>query len=119
MDVSLNEGLAKIQLEPGNTVTVDQLRKLVENNGFTPKEAHVAVGGKVTSRADTLHLEVSGLDRSYQLSLAPESKKSKEQLAAQVNRTLLIQGIIPDPKQEKGRVLKVLDFESINERSSK
>jgi hypothetical protein len=119
VNVSLNEGLARVELEPGNKVTLDQLRRLIENNGFTPRQAHVRVTGRVVSANGILHLEVTGLDVSYPLIPAPESGKTKEQLESQLNRTMLGHGVIPDPQEEKrDRVLNALNFESHEDRSS-
>lgn len=64
--VSLNEGVAVVALTPGSTTTVESIRKVIRDNGFTPKAAQVVVTGKLV-RADGVNwLEASGLPR-YQL----------------------------------------------------
>lgn len=49
--VSLNEGVAVIALAPGSTTSIESIRKVIRDNGFTPKAAHVVVTGKLV-RAD-------------------------------------------------------------------
>jgi hypothetical protein len=60
VNVSLERASAEIQLRPGNTITLDQLRTIIKNNGFTPKEATVSVVGKLIERSGQPALEVTG-----------------------------------------------------------
>jgi hypothetical protein len=60
VNVSLERASAEIQLRPGNTITLDQLRTIIRNNGFTPKEATVSVVGKLIERGGQPALEVIG-----------------------------------------------------------
>ena len=45
VDVSLNKGLARVTLKPGNTVKPQDFWEAVRRNGFTPKETRVLVRG--------------------------------------------------------------------------
>ena len=65
--VSLNEGLATIQFAPTNHVSIDQVRKAIRSNGFTPRQAEVRVAGLLVSEGDSLLLKVSGSDDAFAL----------------------------------------------------
>jgi hypothetical protein len=47
--VSLNEGMTVLDLKPGNTVTLAELRAIIKNNGFVSKEATVIARGSVSN----------------------------------------------------------------------
>ena len=44
--VSLNEGLTIVDLKPGNTMTLAELRLIVKKNGFATKEARIIARGE-------------------------------------------------------------------------
>lgn len=46
--VSLNDGYAEVTLAPGSATSVAQIRQLIIDNGFTPKQAHVQIEGQLT-----------------------------------------------------------------------
>ena len=60
VNVSLEKASTDIQLRPRNAVTLEQLRSIVRNNGFTPKEAIVTVAGRLIERGGQPALEVTG-----------------------------------------------------------
>jgi copper chaperone CopZ len=95
--VSLNEGLARIVLKPKNTIRLEQLREVVEKNGFTPKEARVAVRGEIVSVDGHLYLKVMGLNQRYTLSAGPKAEKTEDELKKMVGKTLLVEGMIAPP----------------------
>ena len=43
--VSLNDGYAEVTVAPGSAVSLDQIRRIVRDNGFTPKEARIDLEG--------------------------------------------------------------------------
>jgi hypothetical protein len=47
--VSLNDGLTILDLTPGNTTTLAELRHIIKNNGFVSKEASAVARGSVTN----------------------------------------------------------------------
>ena len=47
--VSLNEGLTVLDLAPGNTVTLAELRQIIKNNGFVSKDVTVVARGSVST----------------------------------------------------------------------
>ena len=63
--VSLNDGLTVLDLKPGNTATVAELRQIIKNNGFVSKEATAVARGTV---ADERTFVVSGTNERLSLS---------------------------------------------------
>jgi len=54
VDVSLEQGLAKIQLKPENKVTLAAIQNIVKRNGFSPKSANVKLRGKLRNHTLTI-----------------------------------------------------------------
>jgi copper chaperone CopZ len=69
--VSLKEGLATIQLAPANRVSVEQIRKAIRSNGFTPRAAEIRVAGVLVAQDDELILRAPGSEDAYVLRDAP------------------------------------------------
>ena len=65
--VSLKEGLTVLELTPGNTVTLAQLRQVIRNNGFVTKEAQVVAAGTVSTTGGAVVFEVAGSRERYTL----------------------------------------------------
>lgn len=111
--VSLNEGVAIVTLKPNNTVTVDQVRKIVRSNGFTPKETDIRVSGKLVERGGRPALEVSGLGFTYLLKDHHDAQGKVAQLQKQPQaKEVTLRGHVPegpetDPNQPP--VLEVLE----------
>jgi hypothetical protein len=63
--VSLKDGLTILDLKPGNPVTLMELRQIIRNNGFVPKEAIVSARGSALN--DTTFV-VSGTNERLTLS---------------------------------------------------
>lgn len=99
--VSLNEGLARIRLNSGNKVRLEDLRKAIENNGFTPKEARVTTQAQLVSTNGKLQLKVTGIERIYAVVVAPKAQTSQKELQAAVGKTVVVEGIIQPPKDKK------------------
>jgi hypothetical protein len=68
--VSLKEGLTVLDLKPGNAVTLADLRLIIKNNGFVPKEAAVFARGQPDER-DAATFVVSGTNERLALSSPP------------------------------------------------
>ncbi len=60
VNVSLERASTDIQLRPGNSITLEQLRSIIKNNGFTTKEATVTVDGNLIERGGQPALDVTG-----------------------------------------------------------
>jgi len=65
--LSLEEGSADIKLKPGNTISLGQLRRLIRDNGFTPRDAEVTARGKLAERGGGPAIEVTVIEVVYRL----------------------------------------------------
>lgn len=103
--VSLNDGVATLKLKPGNTVTVDQVRKFVLSNGFTPKEAEVVASGKLVDRDGRLALDVTGTDVVYLVQLPKTDAGVSPLKNDDVGKVVTLRGRIPETAdaEAKGR----------------
>lgn len=80
--VSLNDGYASLTLAPDNTVTMEKIRQVVEENGFTPKDATVVIIGTVErDNGDQWVLKTSA-DQVYALNPASGNKALRRKLQA-------------------------------------
>lgn len=95
-EVSLNEGRARIVLKPGNPVRLEQVRKAVNEQGFTPKEARIKAVGELTTTNGRLQFKVSGSNEVFPMAEAPHAPWRK-----QVGETVMVNGIIAAPRDEK------------------
>ncbi len=98
--VSLNEGRAVIQLRPGNTVTMAQIRQGVTRNGFTPQQAAVSGEAEVMAKGDTLQLRISGTNDVYEPAGTPNGDVL-QQLRTRVGQRVVMEGVVPAPKDDR------------------
>jgi copper chaperone CopZ len=105
VDVSLEKGLARVTMKPGNSTTLKQLRDAIAKNGFTMKGAQATVIGKIMSGGQ--ELQVSGSDDVLKLLPAQQGK------AGISNGTVKATGEIPEAP--KGKLPDTLKYESLTE----
>ena len=60
VEVSLERASADVHLRPENHVTLPQLRKIIKDNGFSPREAAVTVIGTLVERGGKPALSLTG-----------------------------------------------------------
>ena len=77
--VSLNDGLTILDLKPGNTTTLAELRQVIKRNGFVSNEATAIARGRVGSADKTF--SVSGTGEELLLLTPPNKKGDDWQLA--------------------------------------
>jgi len=107
--VSLNEGMTSIRFALSNRVTVEQIRKVIRSNGFTPKEAEVRVTGVLVSRGDTLTLAVPGADEVYLLQDAPDAEGKLSELRQMGQDTrVVVTGQVPGSSDRPSRAPRTL-----------
>ena len=70
--VSLKDGLTVLDLKPGNTTKLAELRQIIKNNGFVAKEATVVADG--TPAADQKQFVVSVTDELLDGLAAPPER---------------------------------------------
>ncbi|MBI4541363.1 MAG: heavy-metal-associated domain-containing protein [Gemmatimonadetes bacterium] len=98
IEVSLNRGLAVIRFRPDNALTVDQVRQVIQQSGFTPKEAEVRIAGRLTEQQGRLILPVGDRDRGYVLRERPGFDGVLAKLrAAALDREVVVEGLVPEP----------------------
>lgn len=114
--VSLNEGRAVIELEPGNTVTLAQIHERVRRNGFTPQGARVTARARVAARGDALRLEVVGTQESFEVAVIPQGASLTE-LKKRAGQIVVVEGVIPASKNKPPAVIQVNDFKPENGRT--
>jgi copper chaperone CopZ len=100
VEVTLADGQARIELEPGNRVTVEQIRSLVRDQGFTPKQARLRVRGRIAVSDGEPRLAVTGLDRKYAL-LAPAGAQGRmAELRRLAGREVEVEAELPEAAAE-------------------
>jgi hypothetical protein len=97
--VSLKEGVATIQLAPGNRVTLSRIRDAIRSNGFTAREADVRIAGSLVARGDTVVLVVPGTRESFVLEDALGSTGVVAELRRRVaGQHVVVTGQVPRPR---------------------
>jgi hypothetical protein len=99
--LSLNEGRAVIRLHRGNAVTMAQIHRIVERNGFTPRQAVVAGEAEVAGGAGELELRISGTADTYRLAGAPRDDGVLRQLQRSAGRRVIINGLVGAQKDRR------------------
>jgi hypothetical protein len=113
--VSLNKGEAVLRLKPGNAVTIERIRQVVLDNGFTPKDSEVEVLGKLIERNGKPALAVAGPDLVYLLADHREAKGKVGELWTQAReKEVIVEGHLSQTatkgRAEEPRLLEVRDF---------
>jgi hypothetical protein len=70
--VRLNDGLTIVDLKPGNTLTLAELRQVIKRNGFVSKEATAIARGRVAGDDTAFVVDGTG----EELSLAAPANKT-------------------------------------------
>ena len=110
VDVSLNQGLATVDLKPGNNVTMKQLQAAITKNGFVTKQSTVVVWGTLRSDSGKLGLEVANTGEMYEL--VPEtSPAGNDSRHALVGKLVMVTGTIPEIPANK--VATVIHYRTI------
>lgn len=104
--VSLNEGKAVVALDPANKVSLADIRKLVERNGFTPQGATVTLRARVVAAGDTLRLEVPETKEMFHVATTPYADNVAE-LKKHVGQVVVVEGLIAAPKENSAAVIQV------------
>jgi copper chaperone CopZ len=110
VEVSLEKGLAKVQMKPGNMTTLKQLNEAIAKNGFTMKDSTAIVAGTVVTANGKAAVQVSGSNDV--LTLVPGSS-SVVDAASFAGKSILVEGTIPEAS--KGKVPDTIDYRSIKE----
>lgn len=108
-EVSLNEGLARIRLRPGNRVRLEQIREAVRRNGFTPRDATVTVRARVVVVGDSVALRVETTNEQLAVEAAQGAggAGAMAELQKRVGTTVIVLGTAPLPKDKEPDVVRV------------
>lgn len=107
--VSLNEGLAVVALAAENSTTLENIRRVIRDNGFTPKAARVTLVGTLLRADSGVWLEAPGLPR-YRLTARDEAVVAA--LRARPNgEAIRIEGEIPETAAVAGE-MRVMRLQS-------
>ncbi|MPY89462.1 MAG: hypothetical protein GEU99_16235 [Luteitalea sp.] len=96
--VSLNEGRAVVELQPGNAITMAEIRQSAERNGFTPRDAVVHAQADVIAEGDKLQLQISGTNDRYEIATTPHVEDIQQELRKHAGQAVMVEGMIPAPK---------------------
>lgn len=106
--VSLERASTEIQLRPGNTITLERLRTIIKNNGFTAKQATVTVVGRLIERGGQPALDVTGTNTV--MLIVADSKQSaiftqvQERLRAKTAGPIRITGVVESTTDSPDRI---------------
>lgn len=93
--VSLNDGNAVVELAEDNEVSIADIRRVVSDGGFTPKEAQVEVAGRFARKDGKLQLVTEDGTR-YELTEATDAAVAWAGLQdAQDDARLVLKGVVP------------------------
>jgi hypothetical protein len=99
----LKSGLVSIKLAPGNMVMMEQIRKAILDDAFTPKEAKVVAVGKLVSENGKLQFKVAGTDETFPAVSTPHESWQKS-----VGRKVTMDGLLAAPaKGAEGGTLQI------------
>ena len=90
---------AEFILQPGNKVTLEQLRDAIKGVGFTPSLAHVVVKGKPVTASGQWRFEVDGIAKTY--NLAVPSNDTIREIRARDGQVITVKAVSappPDPR---------------------
>ena len=93
VSVSLNEGLARVELESANEITLEQLRRAIRDQGFSPREATVTLAGAIERRDGRLVVVAAGSRAAFTLT-------GDERVLAEIERaegaTVTLRGVVAE-----------------------
>ena len=104
-NATLNQGLVTVRLKPGNTVRMEQIRKSIISQGFTPKEATVTAVGELIQSGGKTEFKILGSQDTYVVMDTPD--------APWKDRTGKVSAKAQIPLPDKGRpAIQILSLEA-------
>jgi copper chaperone CopZ len=111
VDISLNKGLATVELKDGNTVTMKQLQAAIDRNGYSTKQSSVTAIGQLSFNDNRWILRVSGSNEEFALTPDGHAKPLDNNLSGKV---VTVVGTMPELPKGKGQT--ELSFQSVSEK---
>lgn len=87
-----SDSVAVLELKPGNTVPLNDIRDACKRMGYTPAGSKVAVKGQARSEGGKWVLRVAGLDVEYKLDAPAEMEAQLRQ-----SGPVIVEGSLADP----------------------
>jgi hypothetical protein len=88
------DAVGVLDLKPGNTVPLGDIRDAFKRMGYTPTGAKVTVKGQARLEAGKWNFRVAGIDADYPLDIS-SGQATRDQLRA--GSAVIIEGSIPGP----------------------
>jgi copper chaperone CopZ len=88
VQVSLERASTDIQLRAGNSITLQQLRAIIRNNGFPTKSAVVTVDGQLVDQGGQPALTVTGTNAVLLIELDPKQPAAFKDIQARLRAKL-------------------------------
>jgi copper chaperone CopZ len=107
VEVKLNAGLAIVHLKSGNNISLQDMKKVISDHGFTPGDAIVKFTGTVNSENGKTWIEVRDVNDVLNLDEAAANSVS-----SQIGKTLTLQGKVIAP-DKKSKTLELTELRSI------
>jgi len=107
VEVKLNAGVAIVHLKSGNHISLQEMKKVIEDHGFAPGDAIVKFTGTVNSENGKTWIAVSNTKEVLNLNDAAANSVS-----SQVGQTLTLEGKVTSP-DKKSRSLEVTELHGI------
>ncbi len=105
VEVSLNQAKAVVELAPGNNVTLDAIRQVIRDGGFSPREATIQVTGRLSLEQGRQQLVLASGER-YRLAAEEGDQTIQQQLQSlEAGHKLLITGRVPPSETEANKPL--------------
>jgi copper chaperone CopZ len=105
VEVSLNQGLARVYLKSNNNVTMNAIRRAIETRGFTPREAKIKVMGKIVKTDGEREFQVTGTKDKFKIQCS--GNKESHEIRIQMNESTLIEGLIPSQDKTSSNTLEI------------
>jgi len=103
----LNKGLAHVTLKPGNKVTLAELRRVIERNGFTPQAASIVAEAEgVAGVNGQPHIRVSGTNETFPIA-ATTPAPVKSELTRLAGKRLIVEGVVPAAKENPAGAIEI------------
>jgi hypothetical protein len=107
VQVKLNSGLAIVHLKSGNRITLQEVRKVIDDRGFTPAHAIVRFTGTLNSQNGKTWIEVNDVGEVLNL-----NESTASSMTSQPGKTLTFEGKVAAP-DKKSRTLVLTELRTI------
>jgi copper chaperone CopZ len=107
VEVKLNSGLAIVHLKSGNHISLQEMRKVIDDRGFTPGGATVKFTGKINSENGRTWVEISDVGEVLNLNEVIASG-----ITTQTGKTLTFEGKVAAP-DKKSKTLELTELRNL------